>query len=178
MNGNRISEIARLNKRIVTNEIDIDRIHKEFEYNKNQYTQLCELFEENFENYSDIDKLHYSLMNPNRSMSRKYIRNNYKIHLRRKMHDTHVTIKIDPHLLSSEYDIIKCYDSFNCIINYYGYPSCEIKVMGTCNSVMIEWDTTNIAKLIINKSENHKITIKGSTLDILKHIKSNVDIPF
>ena len=91
-----------------------------------------------------------------------------------KKHQTRVTIKIDPNLLTTEYDLIVCYDSLNFIIGYYGYSLYRINVMGSYNSIIFVWATTNIAKLIINKSESHKITVNGSMLDVLRCIKNDV----
>lgn len=173
---NNLYKIKQLHDMITANNIEIERMKNEQDTKKIEYGKLCEEFEDNFENYSEIEKMQYSLDNPNRFISRKFIRNNCRIHLRKKIHDDHVTIKIDPALLATEYDIIKCYDSFNYIINYYGYSSCAVIVLGSYNSVTVTW-RENITKLMF-KPESHIPTISGSMLDILYYIKNNIGVPF
>jgi len=174
--NNNLYKIKQLHDMITANDIEIQRMKNEQGSKKMEYDELCDVFESDFENYSEIEKMHYCLDNPNRLMSRKFIRNNYRIHLRKSMDNEHVTIKIDPSLLATYYDIIKCYDSFNYIVNYYGYSSCTVKVLGSYNSVTVLW-CENLTKLML-KPERHIPTISGSMLDILYYIKNNVGVAF
>ena len=70
---NNLYKIKQLHDMITANNIEIERMKNEQDTKKIEYGKLCEEFEDNFENYSEIEKMQYSLDNPNRFISRKFI---------------------------------------------------------------------------------------------------------
>lgn len=169
-----LTEITAINNLIMDDESHLNAINERINYNTNRYEEYCVEFEKDFQRYPPHIKLDYGLQNLNRIVSKVYIRENHRLHLRRKKFEDDVCIKIDIALLKNMHDCMLCYDSFNYISDYYKLTECDISVIGTFGAVKVYWNANSNVATMTRQMDDHTIKIIGSFLDIVIYIKDNV----